>query len=215
MHGMVRRFVMSFAVPGEADRTGRDMYIIAGLGNPERKYDGTRHNVGFAVVDILAKEYGIELTEKKFKAIYGKGKIGEEKVILAKPLTYMNLSGESIGQMAEYFKIDPGRDLIILSDDIDQEIGNIRVRPKGSAGGHNGLKNIILHLGTDEFRRVRIGVGHKPAGMDLADHVLSHFSAAQQKEMDESMAAAADAVKAIIEQGTDAAMNLFNGKMSR
>lgn len=215
MHGMARRFVTPFVVPGKAYRTGRDMYIIAGLGNPERKYDGTRHNVGFATIDILAKEYGIELTEKKFKAIYGKGKIGEEKVILAKPLTYMNLSGESIGQMAEYFKIDPVTDLIILSDDIDQEIGNIRIRPKGSAGGHNGLKNIILHLGTDEFRRVRIGVGRKPAGMDLADHVLSHFSAAQQKEIDESMAAAADAVKVIIEQGTDAAMNLFNGKMSR
>ena len=191
------------------------MFIIAGLGNPEKKYDGTRHNVGFAVIDILAQEYGIDLTEKKFKAIYGKGKIGEEKVILAKPLTYMNLSGESIGPMMEYFKADPGTDLIIISDDIDQEIGNIRVRSKGSAGGHNGLKNIILHLGTDEFRRVRIGVGHKPTGMDLADHVLSHFSAGQQKEITESMNAAVDAVKVIIEQGTDAAMNLFNRKRSQ
>jgi len=215
MHSMVRRFVTPFVVQGKADRTGRDMYIIAGLGNPERKYDGTRHNVGFAVVDILAKEYGIDLTEKKFKAIYGKGRIGEEKVILAKPLTYMNLSGESIGQMAEYFKIDPVTDLIIISDDIDQEIGNIRVRPKGSAGGHNGLKNIILHLGTEEFKRIRIGVGHKPAGMDLADHVLSHFSAGQQKEMTESMNEAAEAVKVIIEQGAGAAMNLFNGKKGR
>ena len=191
------------------------MYMIAGLGNPGKEYVKTRHNVGFDVVDRIADRYGISVTTQKHRAVTGTGIISGNKVILVKPQTYMNLSGESIGQMAEYFKIDPGRDLIILSDDIDQEIGNIRVRPKGSAGGHNGLKNIILHLGTDEFRRVRIGVGHKPAGMDLADHVLSHFSAAQQKEMDESMAAAADAVKAIIEQGTDAAMNLFNGKMSR
>lgn len=191
------------------------MYIIAGLGNPEKQYDGTRHNVGFATIDCLSEKYGISLTEKKFRAVYGKGRIGEEKVILVKPLTYMNLSGESLGEMTAYFKIDPTRELIVISDDIDQEIGDIRVRPKGSAGGHNGLKNIILHVGTDEFARVRVGVGHKPAGMDLADHVLSHFTASQQKEMKESIERASEAVRVIMEQGTDAAMNRFNHKKSQ
>ena len=191
------------------------MFIIAGLGNPTSQYEGTRHNIGFDVMDALAEKYNISISEKKHKALCGKGVIEGEKVLLVKPQTYMNLSGESIGQMVEYFKIDPVTDLIIISDDIDQEIGNIRVRPKGSAGGHNGLKNIILHLGTEEFKRIRIGVGHKPAGMDLADHVLSHFSAGQQKEMTESMNEAAEAVKVIIEQGAGAAMNLFNGKKGR
>lgn len=191
------------------------MYIIAGLGNPEKQYDGTRHNVGFATIDCLSEKYGISLTEKKFRAVYGKGRIGEEKVILVKPLTYMNLSGESLGEMTAYFKIDPTRELIVISDDIDQEIGDIRVRPKGSAGGHNGLKNIILHVGTDEFARVRVGVGHKPAGMDLADHVLSHFTASQQKEMNDSIERASEAVRVIMEQGTDVAMNRFNHKKSQ
>lgn len=191
------------------------MYIIAGLGNPEKQYDGTRHNVGFATIDCLSEKYGISLTEKKFRAVYGKGRIGEEKVILVKPLTYMNLSGESLGEMTAYFKIDPTSELIVISDDIDQEIGDIRVRPKGSAGGHNGLKNIILHVGTDEFARVRVGVGHKPAGMDHADHVLSHFTASQQKEMNDSIERASEAVRVIMEQGTDAAMNRFNHKKSQ
>lgn len=188
------------------------MYIIAGLGNPERKYDGTRHNVGFDTIDELASRHEIKLSDQKFKGFFGKGMIDGEKVILVKPLTYMNLSGECIGEMVNYYKVDPCTELIVISDDIDQEPGFIKVRPKGSAGGHNGLKNIIAHLGTDEFRRVRVGVGAKPKGMDLADYVLGHFDKKDRALVDAAIESAASAVETIMESGPDAAMNLFNGK---
>ena len=150
------------------------MKLIVGLGNPGTKYAGTRHNVGFSVIVGLADKYNIELSEKKHKAIYGRGMIEGEKVILAMPQTFMNLSGESVRELVDYYKCDPS-DVIVAYDDIDLAVGKLRIREKGSAGGHNGMKNIISHLGTQEFVRVRVGIGKKPDRMDLADSVLSRF----------------------------------------
>ena len=185
------------------------MYLIAGLGNPTREYEKTRHNVGFEAIDILADKAGTTVTEKKHKALYGKGYIGGQKVILAKPQTYMNLSGESIREIADFYKIEP-ENIIILCDDINLSEGQLRIRLKGSAGGHNGLKNIISHLGTQEFPRIRIGVGEKPRGMDLADYVLGRFPKEQQAVMEEAYRDAAEAACMMIEDGADAAMNHYN-----
>lgn len=187
------------------------MYLIAGLGNPTREYEKTRHNVGFEAIDILADKAGTTVTEKKHKALYGKGFIGGQKVILAKPQTYMNLSGESIREIADFYKIEP-ENIIILCDDINLPEGQLRIRLKGSAGGHNGLKNIISHLGTQEFPRIRIGVGEKPRGMDLADYVLGRFPKEQQALMEEAYRDAADAACMMIEDGPNAAMNHYNRK---
>ena len=187
------------------------MYLIAGLGNPTREYEKTRHNVGFETIDILADKAGTTVTEKKHKALYGKGYIGGQKVILAKPQTYMNLSGESIREIADFYKIEP-ENIMILCDDINLSEGQLRIRLKGSAGGHNGLKNIISHLGTQEFPRIRIGVGEKPRGMDLADYVLGRFPKEQQAVMEEAYRDAADAACMMIEEGADAAMNHYNRK---
>ena len=188
------------------------MYIIAGLGNPTGQYAHTRHNVGFDVIDRLAEKENIRLLEKKHKAIIGKGIIGGQKVILAKPQTYMNLSGESIRELADYYKIDVTKELIVLSDDISLDVGQVRIRKKGSAGGHNGLKNIILHLGTDEFSRIKIGVGEKPVGYDLADYVLGHFDASEQKRTEEAYEKAQEAIEMMIAGDVDQAMNQFNRK---
>lgn len=190
------------------------MYLIAGLGNPTREYEKTRHNVGFEAIDILADKAGTTVTEKKHKALYGKGYIGGQKVILAKPQTYMNLSGESIREIADFYKIEP-ENIIILCDDINLAEGQLRIRLKGSAGGHNGLKNIISHLGTQEFPRIRIGVGEKPRGMDLADYVLGRFPKEQQAVMEEAYRDAAEAACMMIEDGADAAMNHYNRKIRR
>ena len=187
------------------------MYLIAGLGNPTREYEKTRHNVGFEAIDILADKAGTTVTEKKHKALYGKGYIGGQKVILAKPQTYMNLSGESIREIADFYKIEP-ENIIILCDDINLSEGQLRIRLMGSAGGHNGLKNIISHLGTQEFPRIRIGVGEKPRGMDLADYVLGRFPKEQQAVMEEAYRDAAEAACMMIEDGADAAMNHYNRK---
>lgn len=187
------------------------MYLIAGLGNPTREYEKTRHNVGFEAIDILADKAGTTVTEKKHKALYGKGYIGGQKVILAKPQTYMNLSGESIREIADFYKIEP-ENIIILCDDINLSEGQLRIRLKGSAGGHNGLKNIISHLGTQEFPRIRIGVGEKPRCMDLADYVLGRFPKEQQAVMEEAYRDAAEAACMMIEDGADAAMNHYNRK---
>ena len=187
------------------------MYLIAGLGNPTREYEKTRHNVGFEAIDILADKAGTTVTEKKHKALYGKGYIGGQKVILAKPQTYMNLSGESIREIADFYKIEP-ENIIILCDDINLSEGQLRIRLKGSAGGHNGLKNIISHLGTQEFPRIRIGVGEKPRGMDLADYVLGRFPKEQQAVMEEAYRAAAEAACMMSEAGADAARPHYNRK---
>ena len=188
------------------------MYIIAGLGNPKREYDNTRHNIGFALIDALADQYNISVMDMKRKALTGKGMINGQKVILVKPLTFMNLSGESIRPIVDYYKIDVSTELIVISDDISLPPGQIRVRKKGSAGGHNGLKNIIQHLGSEEFQRIRIGVGEKPAGYDLADYVLGHFSKEEQPLIREGVEKAMKAAAMMLEGDVDRAMNEFNRK---
>ena len=186
-------------------------FIIAGLGNPGRKYDGSRHNVGFDVIDELVDRYHIGGPERFGKSMIGKGRIGDRKVILVKPLTYMNLSGEAIQEIVHFYKVDPREALLVISDDIDLEAGRIRIRKKGSAGGHNGLKNIVQHLGTEEFSRIRVGVGAKPdPDFDLADYVLGHFSGEEKKVMDEALAKAAEAAACAVTDGIDLAMNRYN-----
>jgi len=189
------------------------MFLIAGLGNPDKKYEKTRHNIGFDTVDALAEKYNISITEKKHKALCGSGVIEGVKVILAKPQTYMNLSGESIAEIVNFYKLDPESEMLIIFDDISLAPGNIRVRKKGSAGGHNGIKSIISSVGTSNFMRIKVGVGEKPQGWDLADHVLGRFSTEDRKLVDEAIAKAAKAVDIIISQGTDAAMNEYNRKV--
>ena len=188
------------------------MYVIVGLGNPGSRYERTRHNAGFRMVDRLAAGYRIEFSQKKHRALCGAGMIEGQKVLLLKPQTYMNLSGESVREAVEYYKVDPERELLVIYDDISLDPGKLRIRKKGSAGGHNGMKNIILHLGTQVFPRIRIGVGQKPEGYDLADYVLGHFSDKEREIMDESITRAAEAVEVMIAEGPDAAMNQFNKK---
>lgn len=189
------------------------MYIIVGLGNPAGKYENTRHNVGFDVIDKLAEQENIGVLEKKHKAVIGKGVIAGEKCVLAKPQTFMNLSGESVRELLDYYKVDAAEDLIVISDDVSLDVGQLRIRKKGSAGGHNGLKNIIAHLGHDTFMRVKIGVGEKPKGWDLADYVLNRFSPQERSIMEEAVGRAADAVRMMISEDADAAMNEFNRKV--
>jgi PTH1 family peptidyl-tRNA hydrolase len=189
-----------------------DMKIIAGLGNPTKEYEGTRHNIGFSVIDKLADKYNISMNEKKHKAICGKGMIEGEKVILLKPQTYMNLSGESVVDAVNFYKVDPEEDVIIIYDDIDLDVGKLRIRAKGSAGGHNGMKNIIAHLGTQVFPRIRVGVGAKPKNWDLADYVLGRFPKEELPEIEAGRETACEAVKIIVSQGVEAAMNRINGR---
>lgn len=188
------------------------MFIIAGLGNPDRQYEGTRHNAGFDVIDRIADKYNIAVDTKKHRALIGKGVIEGRKVILAKPQTYMNLSGESIRSMADYYKIDPEHELVVIYDDINLEPGQLRIREKGSAGGHNGIKNIIACLGTQVFPRIRVGVGEKPSRYDLADYVLGHFSKAEKEMMSEGYDHAADAAAMILAGRTGDAMSKYNRK---
>ena len=188
------------------------MYIIAGLGNPGKEYEGSRHNVGFMTLDALADRYQIDIREKAHKALIGKGMIEGNKVILVKPQTYMNLSGEAIRAAVDYYKIDEKSELIVIYDDISLDVGQLRIRKKGSAGGHNGIKNIILHLGHDTFQRIKIGVGEKPKGYDLADYVLGHFSGEELAIMKESLEKVCGAVELMLEGDVDAAMNQYNKK---
>lgn len=186
------------------------MYIVVGLGNPISQYAGTRHNIGFDAIDILADRMGINVDTKKHKALIGKGMIGSEKVVLAKPQTFMNLSGESVRELVDFYKIDPEDELIVIYDDISMDVGKIRIRAKGSAGGHNGIKSIIAHTGSDVFKRVKIGVGDKPKGMDLAAYVLGRFSAEDRKNVDEAVIKAAMAVEVMIIEDINTASNKFN-----
>ena len=188
------------------------MFIIAGLGNPTKEYEGTRHNVGFQVIDKIAEKYNIAVDAKKGRAYVGKGIIEGQKVLLIKPQTYMNLSGESIHELVDYFKVDPKEELLVIYDDISLNPGQIRIRKKGSAGGHNGIKNIIAHLGTQVFQRVKIGVGEKPKNYDLKDFVLGHFSKAEQELMEEGCQHSVQAVELMLEGEIQAAMNEFNRK---
>ncbi len=189
------------------------MYIIAGLGNPGQPYEGTRHNAGFDVIDVLAREYNISVDYRKNRALIGKGIIEGRKVILAKPQTYMNLSGESIRGLVDYYKADEESELIVIYDDVSLDPGQIRIRKKGSAGGHNGIKSIIAHLGTEVFPRVKVGVGQKPRQYDLADYVLGHFSGEERERVAEGYRHAAEAVKYMVTDRVDEAMNEYNRKV--
>jgi len=185
------------------------MYIIVGLGNPTREYAATRHNIGFDAITRIADENHISLDTKKHKALCGKGHINGQKVILAQPQTYMNLSGESVRELMDFYKVS-NEEVIIIYDDISLDVGCLRIRPRGSAGGHNGIKSIIQHMGTQEFSRIRIGVGDKPKGWDLADYVLGRFPAEEQKTIKEALGEVSKACEVIMTEGIEAAMNQFN-----
>lgn len=188
------------------------MYLLVGLGNPGKQYEHTRHNVGFDVMDAIADKYNISISEKKHKALYGKGMIGGQKVVLAKPQTFMNLSGESVAELLRYYKLDPETQMIVIFDDISLAPGAIRIRKKGSAGGHNGIKNIIAMIGNQNFLRIKVGVGEKPKGWDLADHVLGHFEAEDRGKVELAIEDAVAAAELMLRGETDRAMNDFNGK---
>lgn len=186
------------------------MYVVAGLGNPTGKYEKTRHNIGFDVIDIIAGKYNISMTTKKHQAVCGAGIVNGERVLLVKPQTYMNLSGESIGAILKFYRIDPENRLIVVYDDISLPLGKIRIRKKGSPGGHNGIKNIISHIGGQDFLRIKIGVGEKPPEWDLADYVLSRFSREEQGLRNEAVEEAVRAVDLLISDSVEQAMNMFN-----
>jgi PTH1 family peptidyl-tRNA hydrolase len=183
------------------------MKLVVGLGNPGRRYAGTRHNVGFDVIDTLAKRARVSVKKKVAQALVGEAVLNGEEVLLVKPQTFMNLSGQAVGDLARRFRVKP-EDVLVIYDDLDLPTGKIRIRPKGSAGGHNGMKSIIHCLGTQEFPRIRIGIGS--AGDDTVDYVLSRFSRKDREVIDRSIELAADAVETFISDGIDAAMNRFN-----
>lgn len=187
------------------------MKLIVGLGNPTKEYEGTRHNIGFMAIDALGEEYGIRVDTLKHKALIGKGMIEGQKVILAKPVTYMNLSGEAVREIADYYKI-PAEDVIVIFDDISLDVGMIRIRRKGSAGGHNGIKSIIAHLGTMDFPRIKVGIGAKREGQDLADYVLGKFSKADREILQDALKDVKKAVSLMAWDEITEAMNAFNKK---
>ena len=191
------------------------MYIIAGLGNPGSRYEKTRHNCGFEAIDLLAERCGISLKDRKFKSLCGNGVIDGQKVLLMKPLTYMNLSGEAVQAAAAFYKIDPAKELIVLYDDISLEPGQLRVRAKGSAGGHNGIRSIIRMLGTEQFLRVKIGTGAKPADMDLADYVLGRIPLSERADMAAAFDRASKAAVALVTEPLDRVMNEYNRKIEK
>ena len=188
------------------------MYLIVGLGNPGRQYEATRHNMGFDVIDKLVEEYNVPQSGVKFNAMYGKGRIGGQPVILLKPQSYKNLRGGPIREMANYFKIDPETEMIVVYDDIDLDPGQLRIRKKGSAGGHNGIKHIIQQLGTQTFVRIKVCVGAKPQGWDLADYVLGRFDKEDRALIEEAQERACKAVELILPDSVDAAMNEYKKK---
>ena len=190
---------------------GGVQWLVVFLGNPGLKYRSTRHNAGFLAADAVERDCGVSIDRLRFHALTAQAELGGQKVLLMKPQTYMNSSGESIRAAADYYKVDP-EDILIVYDDISLAPGQLRIRAKGSAGGHNGIKSIIAHLGTQEFPRVKVGVGEKPARMDLADYVLGHFSKEEQATMDDAVKEAADAVCEIVNVGIAQAMNDHNRK---
>ena len=192
------------------------MYIIAGLGNPGREYENTRHNAGFASLDALAKRHGIELTTRKFQALTGSGYIDGQKVLLVKPQTYMNLSGESLRAACDFFKVDPEDGLIVIYDDIDIPTGTIRLRKKGSAGTHNGMRNIVYLLGDDGFPRIRVGIGRTDGKQpDLIHYVTSGVSKEEVAPLEEALTKAAESAACIVEHGIEKAMNAYNTKAKK
>ena len=193
------------------NNTGGAEWLLVGLGNPGTQYENTRHNVGFLVADELAERQNAPIQRLKFKALTNLLTISGEKVLVMKPVTYMNLSGEAVRQAADFYKIQPDH-VLVVSDDTALALGRLRIRKGGSAGGHNGLKNIILHLGTDQFPRLRVGVGEKPhPDYDMADWVLGKFTGEDKKTMDAAVKRAADAIECILAEGLDRGMNRFNG----
>lgn len=191
------------------DFGGCNMFLIVGLGNPGKEYEHTRHNVGFDIIDLISEKYNIDISRNKFKGVYGQGTICEEKVILLKPTTYMNLSGESVREAAEFYKI-PNEKIIVIYDDISLDIGRLRIRQKGSAGGHNGIKNIIANIGSDVFPRIKVGVG-QPSKEDLVSFVLGRFSKEDREKLNDVFQVAANAAASIVEEGAMEAMNKYNG----
>lgn len=189
------------------------MLIIVGLGNPTNQYHGTRHNVGFEAIDAMAEKCNIAVDIRKHRGYVGKGILGGEKIILVKPQTYMNLSGESVRSLVDYYKIDIASELLIIYDDVSLDVGQLRIRKKGSAGGHNGIKSIIAHLGTQEFMRIKVGVGEKPSKYDLADYVLGHFTKAEKERMEECYQQVVNAVEMLAKGEVEAAMNEYNKKV--
>ncbi|OPJ61081.1 aminoacyl-tRNA hydrolase [Clostridium oryzae] len=183
------------------------MFLIVGLGNPGSEYTGTRHNIGFGLVDLAAKKYNIVINRIKFKGEYGEGKIGNEKVVLLKPQTYMNLSGESLAEVVKFYKI-PLENIIVIYDDMSLQLGRLRIRPKGSSGGHNGIKSIIKCLGSDTFPRIKIGVG-QPKG-DWISHVMGKFNSDDRNKIDTVYDQVLLAIETIVSKGIDEAMNKFN-----
>ena len=186
------------------------MFLIVGLGNPEQEYSNTRHNMGFNTVNKLAQEYKIELNKTKFKGIYGKGIIEDEKVIILKPQTYMNLSGESIIEVMNFYKIDL-KDMIVIYDDIDVEPGKIKIRKKGGAGSHNGMKSVIENVNSEEFIRIRVGIGTPEHKNDMINYVIGKIPTEEEREvLDKGTDKAKEAIKEILKNGIDSAMNKFN-----
>ena len=187
------------------------MYVIAGLGNPEAKYAGTRHNTGYDVIDELSRKYDIKINKNKYRGLIGRGRIDETDVLLVKPLTYMNLSGECLKEVTSYYRTEIKDHLIVIYDDIDLDVGRIRIRESGSAGGHNGMKNIIEKLSTQDFIRLRVGVGHKPEVYDLINCVLGRFEGEDKEIMKNTHPRAAQAVASILKDGVSKAMSRYNG----
>lgn len=185
------------------------MKVIVGLGNKGLKYAKTRHNIGFEVVELLSYRHNISMTSSKFRGLIGQGQIKGEKVLLVMPLTYMNLSGECVRPVLDYYKLD-NQDLVVIYDDISMDLGALRIRQKGSAGGHNGIKNIIRHLGSDQFVRYKIGVGPQPSGVKAEHFVLSTFPKSVQEQVVDSIEFCADGVEAYLSEGLDWAMNRYN-----
>ena len=186
-------------------------WLVVGLGNMGDKYDHTRHIVGFAVIDLIAEDLDIPVQRLKFKALTNTADLGDEKVLLMKPVTFMNLSGEAVEQAAAFYKVPPER-IIVISDEVALPPGKLRIRQSGSAGGHNGLKNIIAHLHSDAFPRIRVGVGQKPhPDYDMADWVLGKFTGEDKKTIEAAVKRAADAIECILDQGIDRGMGKFNG----
>lgn len=200
--GLLSRFKSG---PGSAG----DTYVIAGLGNPGKEYENTRHNMGFRAIDVLSSDEGIDISRSKFHSLIGRGRIAGKKVILVKPQTYMNRSGQAVREAAMYFDVPP-QNLIVIYDDIDLPAGSIRIRKSGGAGTHNGMRSVVEQLGTKDFIRIRIGVGGAEKGEDLVERVIGKVPKAEQTVLDEAAAEAAKAVKDIISLGVDNAMNRHN-----